>query len=88
MPSNKKRLALPLISRRALIAGPSAALLLAAFAPRARAATVTLLNVSYDVARELYKEINPAFVKHWKASTARTSPSTSRTAARASRRAR
>jgi sulfate/thiosulfate transport system substrate-binding protein len=69
MPSNNKPLALPLISRRALIAGPSAALLLAAFAPRARAATVTLLNVSYDVARELYKEINPAFVKHWKATT-------------------
>jgi sulfate transport system substrate-binding protein len=35
----------------------------------ARAAGVTLLNVSYDVARELYKEINPAFVKHWKATT-------------------
>jgi sulfate/thiosulfate transport system substrate-binding protein len=25
-----------------------------------------LLNVSYDVARELYKDINPAFQKHWK----------------------
>jgi sulfate/thiosulfate transport system substrate-binding protein len=33
------------------------------------AAGPTLLNVSYDVARELYKEINPAFVKHWKATT-------------------
>lgn len=31
----------------------------------AQAAT-TLLNVSYDVARELYKEINPAFQKAWK----------------------
>ena len=28
-------------------------------------ADTTLLNVSYDVARELYKEINPAFVAHW-----------------------
>lgn len=28
-----------------------------------------LLNVSYDVSRELYKEINPAFVAQWKAKT-------------------
>jgi sulfate transport system substrate-binding protein len=27
----------------------------------------TLLNASYDVSRELYQEINPAFVKAWKA---------------------
>lgn len=33
--------------------------------PAAMAET-TLLNVSYDVARELYKEINPAFVTTWK----------------------
>ncbi|HET7792943.1 MAG TPA: sulfate ABC transporter substrate-binding protein [Rhizobacter sp.] len=33
-----------------------------------QAAGPTLLNVSYDVARELYKEINPAFIKSWKAS--------------------
>ena len=26
----------------------------------------TLLNASYDVAREFYKEYNPAFVKYWK----------------------
>ena len=25
----------------------------------------TLLNVSYDPTRELYKEFNPAFIKHW-----------------------
>lgn len=30
-------------------------------------AQTTLLNVSYDVARELYKEINPAFVAKWRA---------------------
>lgn len=30
---------------------------------------VTLLNVSYDPTRELYAEFNPAFAKHWKAST-------------------
>jgi sulfate transport system substrate-binding protein len=27
----------------------------------------TLLNVSYDIARELYVEINAAFIKHTKA---------------------
>ena len=30
------------------------------------AAGPTLLNVSYDVAREFYKDYNAAFVKHWK----------------------
>ena len=30
-------------------------------------AQTTLLNVSYDVTRELYKQINPAFVAQWKA---------------------
>jgi sulfate/thiosulfate transport system substrate-binding protein len=32
-------------------------------------AETTLLNVSYDVSRELYKAINPAFVAHWMAKT-------------------
>ncbi|MGE0024793.1 MAG: sulfate ABC transporter substrate-binding protein [Hyphomicrobium sp.] len=32
----------------------------------AQAAETTLLNASYDVSRELYKEINPAFSAHWK----------------------
>jgi sulfate/thiosulfate transport system substrate-binding protein len=36
------------------------------------AAPNTLLNVSYDVARELYKQVNPAFVNHWKAKTGQT----------------
>ncbi len=35
-------------------------------------ADTTLLNVSYDVARELYKDINPAFVADWKARTGET----------------
>jgi sulfate transport system substrate-binding protein len=30
------------------------------------AAPVTLLNVSYDVSREFYKDFNAAFVAHWK----------------------
>jgi sulfate transport system substrate-binding protein len=29
-------------------------------------ADVTLLNVSYDVARDVYKDYNPMFQKHWK----------------------
>lgn len=32
----------------------------------------TLLNVSYDVTREFYKEYNPAFAKYWKAKTGET----------------
>ncbi|HEX6361933.1 MAG TPA: sulfate ABC transporter substrate-binding protein [Albitalea sp.] len=43
------------------------AVLLAAAPLFAHAAPVTLLNVSYDVAREFYKDYNAAFIKHWKA---------------------
>ncbi|MEO8152607.1 MAG: sulfate ABC transporter substrate-binding protein [Rhizobacter sp.] len=57
-----------LISRRSALNLALAAAALAA-APWAKAAGPALLNVSYDVARELYKDINPAFIKHWKAST-------------------
>ncbi len=32
-------------------------------------ADVTLLNVSYDVTREFYKDYNPVFIKHWKDTT-------------------
>lgn len=35
-------------------------------------AQTSLLNVSYDVARELYKDINPAFAAAWKAQTGET----------------
>lgn len=42
----------------ALILGSSASLAIA---------DTSLLNVSYDVSRELYKDINPAFAAHWKA---------------------
>ena len=38
----------------------------------ARAADVELLNVSYDVARELYKEINPVFIADYKKTTGET----------------
>jgi sulfate/thiosulfate-binding protein len=42
-------------------------LLLAASA--AHAATITLLNVSYDPTRELYEEYNKAFAAYWKTKT-------------------
>ena len=52
----------------------AAALVLPALALPAsvRAADIELLNVSYDVARELYKDINPAFAADWKAKTGET----------------
>jgi len=55
---------------------------------RWRGAAVTLLNVSYDPTREFYQEVNAAFARAWLARTAGRSPSTSRTAAPASRRGR
>ena len=44
---------------------------LAAMAPAAHADT-SLLNVSYDPTRELYQDINDAFIKQWKAKTGET----------------
>lgn len=44
---------------RVLLAGAAALMLETAHAD------VALLNVSYDVTRELYKNINPAFIEHW-----------------------
>lgn len=43
--------------------------LLAAVAAVPAHAQQTLLNSSYDVARELFTEINPKFVEHWKKTT-------------------
>jgi sulfate transport system substrate-binding protein len=40
---------------------------LALLSPLQAAAQDALLNVSYDVSRELYKDINPAFAKQWQA---------------------
>jgi sulfate transport system substrate-binding protein len=53
-------------SRRFALAALGSGVLAALFAPAASAAGPTLLNVSYDVARELYKDINPAFQRAWK----------------------
>jgi len=65
------------LSRRGLlgaaaVAGPAAlaggSLALAQGAPK----PATLLNVSYDPTRELYKEINAAYAKFWKDKTGQT----------------
>ncbi|MFT3989365.1 sulfate ABC transporter substrate-binding protein [Aestuariivirga sp.] len=56
--------------RRATIFGVTG-LTLTAFAASAFA-DVTLLNVSYDPTRELYKDINAAFMADWKAKTGET----------------
>jgi sulfate transport system substrate-binding protein len=40
--------------------------------PRAQGGAVTLLNVSYDPTRELYREYNQAFAKYWQAKTGQT----------------
>ena len=52
--------------RRSALTALAAAALVALVPRAALAAGPTLLNVSYDVARELYKDINPAFQKSWK----------------------
>jgi sulfate transport system substrate-binding protein len=46
-----------------------AAVLVVLAASEVRAADITLLNVSYDPTRELYKDYNSAFAKYWKAKT-------------------
>ncbi len=45
------------------------AVLVAAGISSAYAADTTLLNVSYDPTRELYQEVNKAFIKDWEAKT-------------------
>ncbi len=46
-------------------------MLLLAAAPIA-SADVVLLNVSYDVTREFYRQFNPAFIAYWKGKTGET----------------
>src|SRR4051812_7275104 len=41
-------------------------------ASAAAVADITILNVSYDVSRELYKDVNPAFIADWKAKAGET----------------
>ena len=42
---------------------------IAMIAPTVHAADISLLNVSYDPTRELYREINRAFIAAWKEQT-------------------
>ena len=56
-------------SRRAVIAGAAATAPLLAHSASAQGKPVTLLNVSYDPTRELYKDINAAFANYWKGRT-------------------
>ncbi|MDD5175355.1 MAG: sulfate ABC transporter substrate-binding protein [Sterolibacterium sp.] len=44
----------------------------AALAPTQASADTTLLNVSYDVTREFYKDYNAAFINHWRDKTGET----------------
>ena len=48
------------------------ALTLVGVLPLAAQAQTTLLNVSYDVAREYYKDYNPVFAAYWKKKTGET----------------
>ncbi len=62
---------IPNFSRRGLIATGAAvaATSLVGGQASAQGKGLSLLNVSYDPTRELYKELNAAFVKAWKAQT-------------------
>jgi sulfate transport system substrate-binding protein len=53
----------------ARVAAACAGLLLAVSGRPAAAADVALLNVSYDPTRELYQEVNAAFIQQWKEKT-------------------
>ena len=61
MPTHKL-LSLPRRTVLAVAAGTA----LASLSGIARAASQTLLNVSYDVSREFYKDYNALFAAHWK----------------------
>lgn len=59
-------------TRRVVIASFLAATATLLGLPQAQAADTVLLNASYDVARELFKDINPAFVADWKKNSGET----------------
>ncbi|MEG1327804.1 MAG: sulfate ABC transporter substrate-binding protein [Janthinobacterium sp.] len=61
-------------SRRWFLAGALAASAAAMSLPMAASAAepVVLLNVSYDVMRELFKDVNPAFIAEWQKKTGET----------------
>jgi len=57
------------IFRRTAVAVLAATALSVGVSSPARAAGPTLLNVSYDVSREFYKDYNAVFAAHWKKTT-------------------
>ncbi|OYU00381.1 MAG: thiosulfate transporter subunit [Burkholderiales bacterium PBB1] len=57
------------ISRRAALVALTSVVALSPSLSTAQAPGKTLLNVSYDVSREFYKEYNAAFAAHWKKTT-------------------
>ncbi|MFA5956512.1 sulfate ABC transporter substrate-binding protein [Hyphomicrobium sp.] len=57
-----------MITRR-VATGLGVATVLFSMAPAASAAETTILNASYDVSRELYKDVDPAFTADWKKKT-------------------
>ncbi|HEY9217372.1 MAG TPA: sulfate ABC transporter substrate-binding protein [Phenylobacterium sp.] len=62
-------------SRRGLVAGgagAAASLVVPGLVHAAAPKPLTLLNVSYDPTRELYKDINTAYVAYWKKATGQT----------------
>ncbi|MBY0363781.1 MAG: sulfate ABC transporter substrate-binding protein [Phreatobacter sp.] len=63
----------PALSRRAVLAygigAAGTAALIAGARPVRAQAPVTLVNVSYDPTRELYRAINDAFARHWREKT-------------------
>jgi sulfate transport system substrate-binding protein len=69
---HKREQYMPSISFRPLRRAILALAVGAAVPMAANAANVELLNVSYDVARELYKDVNPAFIADWKKKTGET----------------
>jgi sulfate transport system substrate-binding protein len=59
-------------NRRRLISAAALLGLCLVFAGAPRAATINLLNVSYDPTRELYEDYNKAFAAYWKGKTGDT----------------
>jgi sulfate/thiosulfate-binding protein len=60
------------LNRRFLLLTAALAASLHIGGPGSAWADTTILNVSYDPTRELYKEFNAAFAKHWAAETGET----------------
>jgi sulfate transport system substrate-binding protein len=62
----------PIMPRRRLHSGLAALFAALAFAAPGVSQAETLLNVSYDPTRELYKQFNAAFTQHWREQTGET----------------